>query len=217
MEQVSSNGNYQNLEWEITSPAYNNSKRLFTTADNVERVKGLGEKYRLSYPNEFFGLMIDGFEGKLPQYMYQTFHDMLFSYGELLGMALERKVDELIVYLDTTANIGINDKIVSLDSGSLNIIGINNKMQVSGIFNIKGLASGSLADLELLDDKLVRLVYSRPFSELPKFMRVGHKRARIEIPYEGKIMPVGTCFMNECFSIHIFSQKLASRWVYEKP
>src|SRR3989339_2225151 len=93
-DEISTSVSYDNLVWE------QNKYDAYITFDaSLQRLKQAGYS-RHPRPAEAFGLIIAHLEKKLPKDLDDIAKDMLSSKGEWLSLAMKRKGDTLICYLD---------------------------------------------------------------------------------------------------------------------
>ncbi len=169
-------------------------KALFSFDASLVRLKQAGFE-RHARPQEVFGLIVDGLEGKLAGGFKGVYDDMLLSYGEWLSLAVKREGDVLVAYVDP--------KNLVFDKGSNNYIVCGGQVDCVGkeTFSIKGKQSETWIDLKQFEDKFVKFMYSRSFNQLPEIMREGNLRARVYLPSEGVVRPVARGFFNGRFNV----------------
>ena len=156
---------------------------------------------------EVFGLLIDGLEGKLAGGLNGVCDDMFKSWGEWLSLAVERKGDMLVAYLDP--------KKLAWDKNCGEYIVQGNQVDCVGkeTFGIKGKQSQTWIDLKQFEDKFVKFMYGRSFKQLPKLMREGDERAQVYLPPEGVVRLVCRGYFGR-FSVNSYGYNyLASRGV----
>ena len=159
-------------------------KELFYFGTSLESLRARNLERHASGP-EVFGLLADSLEGKLASPVLRSVaEDMLTSYGEWLSLAFERKGDVLIVYVDPE---GLNWNSKS----NKYVKTAQFKCARNARFDIAGKPSHEWIELEKFDDSFVVEVYGRPFGSLPSAMRKGGKLARVILPADGAVWPVG--------------------------
>jgi hypothetical protein len=173
---------YKGIEFE--QPAYreqgNADKQLLYFDKSLEHLRAAGFE-RHARPQEVFGLLIDGLEGKLTGSISDVQKDMLTSYGEWLSLSFERKGPILIAHLDPEGLVW-NGKVYVKE---------NFKEHGHYEFNVSGKKSNEWIPLKEFDNKLIEFLYTRPFKDLPKEIREGDRYARIALPPDGTAWPVG--------------------------
>jgi len=196
---------YLDLEFEPTAhrePGKTDKALLYFDASQ-QRIISAGYE-RHARPQEAFGLIIDGLEGKLKGTPLQAvYEDMFKSYGEWLSMAFERQEDILIAHLDPEGLVW-NGSAYSKQ---------NFKSSDEKQFDIAGKDSDKWIPLKEFDDTLVQHVYTKPFKELPKEMQEGDRYARIALPADGTIWPVGRVGFVGRYCIDLYYYGRASRGV----
>jgi len=172
---------YSGIIFEPTAHYDGTDKELLTYNQSLTRLQKAGYE-RHARPQEAFGLIIDGLEGKLTGKLSQlkdVQEDMLNSYGEWLSLAVERKGDVLIAYLDPEGLAWKKDhyaktsKFNASDKKTLNIAGKNSEEWIN---------------LKEFDDEFTKYFYAREFASLPKEIQ---NKAQVYLPPEGTIWPVG--------------------------
>ncbi len=158
---------YQKIEFEpraYRAPGQA-EKALFTYDKSLERLARAGYDRHPS-PPEVFSLLISNLEDKLSSDLKVIAKDILSSYGERLGMRLERKGKILVAHLEQG--------------------GSPMRYATQQLF-IGDLPSERWIDLKNVSEDLTVFLYSKPFDQLPAAMREGDQRARIYLPPEGVI------------------------------
>jgi len=170
---------YKDIEFEqLAYREYGESnKRLLYFDTSLERLKSAGFE-RHARPQEMFGLLIDGLEGKLNGNLAEVEKDTLTSLDEWTSMAFERKGDILIAHIDPEGLVWDGNNYVKQNFK-------NNGQQE---FNVKGKACDTWRPLNEFNEDLVRFLYTRPFKDLPEKMQIC---ASIGLPPEGFAWPVG--------------------------
>ena len=198
---------YHGIEFE--HPAYRKAgktdKTLLAYDASLARLRAAGFE-RHPRPQEVFGLLIDGLEGKLTKQEKSIHDDLLTSYGEWLSVAFERQGNRLITYLDPEGLEWRNDKYVKTKSF---------KYSDTKNFDISGQASEQLIDLKFFQDDFVTLMYTRSFNQLPEQLQKGKKRAQVYLPPDGQMWPVGRGVFNDWCSIDCRNYVRAFRGVHE--
>jgi len=194
---------YNDIEFEPT--AYREpgktDKALLTFDKSLERLNNTGYE-RHSRPQEVFGLIIDGLEGKLKGTALQAvYEDMFKSYGEWLSLAFERQGDILIAHLDPEGLVWTGSAYAKQ----------NFKSSSEKQFGIHGKESDKWIPLKEFDDALVQHIYTRPFKELPKELQEGDRYARIALPADRTVWPVGR--VSVWYVIDVYIINWASRGV----
>ena len=156
-------------------------KVLLSYEASLARLRAAGFE-RHARPQEVFGLLADGLEGKLAPQEKIIHDDMLASYGEWLSLAFERRGDTLVTYLDPERLEWKRDKYVKTRGF---------KHAEKRDFDISGKRPHVLIDLNLFNDDLVQFLYGRSFTALPQEMREGEKRAQLYLPEDRIVSPVG--------------------------
>ena len=172
---------YKNMEFE--HPAYRRArekeKALLTYDASLARLRAAGFE-RHARPQEVFGLLIDGLEGKLTPQEKKIHDDMFTSYGEWFSLAFERQGDWLISYLDPAGLEWEKDKYVKTHF----------KYAEQRDFDITGKISREWLDLNLFNDDFIQFLYGRSFADLPQEMRVGERKAQVYLPSDETAWPV---------------------------
>ena len=170
---------YKNIEFE--HPAYRQSgktdKTLLTYDASLARLRAAGFE-RHARPQEMFGLLADGLEGKLTVEEKLIYDDQLTSYGEWLSLAFERRGDCLITYVDPEGLEWRNDKYVKTESF---------KFAEKKDFDISGKVSQQYIDLDQFHDDIVQFLYGRSFASLPRERLL---TARLYLPPDQRAWPV---------------------------
>ena len=143
------------------------------------RSKGFARHLR---PQEVFGLLADGLEGKLSGEQKVVYDDMLSSYGEWLSLVFERDGNNLVCYLDPEGLVWKDGRYVK---------DANFKFVEKKVFDIAGKSSDRWIDLREFGDDFVRFLYGRSFSDLPVQMWEGALRAQVYLPPDKTAWPVG--------------------------
>lgn len=199
--------NYDGIEFEPRAYRKNGStdKKLFYFNDSLDRIKKANYE-RHARSQEVFGLVIDGLEGKLANTPLQgVYGDMFKSYSEFMSLAWECKGNMLIAYLDPEGLVWNAKTDCYVKKGF--------KFTEQEEFNIVGKDSDQWIDLKEFDDEFVEWHYTRKFSELPKKMQKGDKRAQVYLPLDGSIWPVGRGSYGDGFDIFSYFSSRASRGV----
>ena len=172
---------YKDLEFEPVAPREQNdsSKARFYFDESLERVKAAGYQ-RHARPQEEFGLIIDGLEGKLTGELPKLSADMLTSWGEWLSLAFERKGDLLVCYLDPVGLVWNGNRYEKQNFSHAG----------ETTFDIKGITSGQWVGLEKFRPDFAQFLYGRRFDQLPAEMREGNKKVHVYLPAEGVAWPV---------------------------
>lgn len=155
-------------------------KVLLTYNQSLARLRQAGFERHLR-PQEAFGLLIDSLEGKLSEQEQAITNDMQANYGEFLSMAVERKGNTLVLYLDPE-NLVYQDGVYAVQ-GQLHYAEMRE-------FDIQGIPSSQYVDMSRLPTDCVEYIYTRPFSALPEKMREGTYKAQVFLSSTG-IWPVG--------------------------
>jgi len=155
---------YKDIEFE--QPAYRKQgegeDNILSFNDSLTRLKNAGFE-RHARPQEVFGLLIDGLEGRLNGNLAEVEKDVLTSLGGWMSMAFERKGDILIAHLDPEGLVWDGNRYVKQNFK-------NNGQQE---FSVKGKVSNKGIPLNEFNEDLVRFLYARPFTDLPKEMQTG--------------------------------------------
>jgi hypothetical protein len=163
---------YKGIEFEpqsITTPV--------KYTESLERLRKAGYE-RHARPQEAFGLLIDGLEGKLSNGTKGVYQDMLSSSKqEWLSFAFERRGDVFIAYLDPEGMVFANRSYFR--------DGINFKYAEKKEFIIHATTK-TYWPLLHVDDKFVEFVYGRHFQDLPEEIR----KIMIRLPDEDTLSPV---------------------------
>ncbi len=165
------------------------SKELFSFDESLSRLKSAGfERHPRS--QEVFGLIIDDLEGRLSGKLKDVCDDMLKSYGEWLSLAVERKGNVLVAYVDP--------KNLFWDKNNNKYVVQGRQVDCAGkeTFDVTGKQSGAWIDLNLFEDKFIKFMHGRSFNQLPKIIQEGNKRAQVWLLPEGSIRPVGRSIFN---------------------
>jgi hypothetical protein len=156
-------------------------KKLLYFDKSLERLRAAGFE-RHARPQEVFGFLIDGLEGRLAGSISDVQKDMLTSHGEWMSMAFERQGNILIAYLDPEGLVWNSNTYVK-DSSF--------KFVDKQEFDIAGKQSNTLIPLDEFSDDLVQAIYGRKFKDLPQDMREGNRKAHMGLPSGGAAWPVG--------------------------
>src|SRR3989344_1128866 len=177
---------YKNLQIEKTSPKdVRENKVLFTYDKSLIdlRTRLNNPSARHLIPQEAFGIIIDGLEGKLSGNIKTIYDDLVSSYGEWFSVGMERKKNKLILYEDIEGLVWDGSKYV-----------VQTKLEFSDRkeFDIKGIASETLVDLNKFEPELVEYLYGRQFDALPDEMKTGGNKAQLWLPSKAMgVRPVG--------------------------
>ena len=198
-------GSYQGLVFEHPVPydQAGENKVLFIYNQSLERVKAAGFQ-RHPRPVEAFGLLAESLEGKLTGDLKEVADNMLQSHGEWLSLAVERRGDVLIAQVDPEGLAWKKDEYVKTKKFACT---------EQREFDVTGKPSGSWIDLKEFNEDFVRFMYGRRFEDLPVAMREGDKRARVALPSEGKVRPVGRVVF---YRFYVYYYDVASRGVRER-
>ena len=175
---------YKDVEFEQTTARKQRSthtKQCFYFNDSLSDLKRRGFE-RHARPQEAFGLVIDGLEGKLTGNPKAIHDDMLASCSEWLSLAFERKGNVLICYLDPEG--------LAWDKDSKKYVG-SVRFSEKRDFDITGKPSQYWVDLKDFNEDFVRFLYGRSFNELPQEMKKGNKTAQACLPPDGVVWPIG--------------------------
>ena len=200
---------YNNLQIEPKSPRTGTEKTLFTYDKSLEdlRTRLNNPSARHLRPQEVFGIIIDGLEGKLSGNIKTIYDDLVSSYGEWFSLGMERKKNKLILYEDIEGLVWDGSKYV-----------VQTKLEFSDRkeFDIKGIASETLVDLNKFKSELVEYLYGRQFDALPDEMKTGGNKAQLWLPSEAMgVRPVGRGDFNDGYYVVYagFGDDRASRGV----
>ncbi len=144
--------------------------------ESLERLRKAGYE-RHARPQEAFGLLIDGLEGRLSNDTKGVYQDMIGSRQEWLSFAFERRGDVFIAYLDPEG--------ITFANRSYFRDGINFKYAEKKEFIIHATTK-TYWPLLHVDDKFVEFVYGRHFQDLPEEIQ----KIMIRLPDEGTFSPV---------------------------
>lgn len=153
---------------------------------------------RQAYPSEVFSLIIAGLEGKLNFWQEKVVNNMMIPYesSEWLGADFKREGDKLFVYLEDPFERAI------IANGKLAKRSFNNVIE----FDVSGIHSRTLVDLCKFPEEFIIKMYSRPFKELPKEIRIGSTRAQVYLPpSDGIRWPVSRGFLGSLDPFGLFA------------
>ena len=168
--------NYDNLVWE---PKKHDEWMYFDAS--FTRLKQ--QKFsRHPRPAEAFGLIAARLEKKLPKNLDDIAKDMLFVKGEWLSLAMERKGDTLICYLDP-------ENLVWNASSRYDVLGGKLRYSDKNEFNINGKKSSEWICADQFSSELIKYCYGREFKQLPQEMRTGDYKAYLYLPRDGQLCP----------------------------
>ena len=176
---------YKNLQIEPKSQRTGTEKTLFAYDKSLEdlRTRLNNPSARHLRPQEVFGIIIDGLEGKLSGNIKTIYDDLVSSYGEWFSVGMERKKNKLILYEDIEGLVWDGNNYVQQN------------FAYSGqpkTFDIKGIASETYVDLNKFKPELVEYLYGRQFDALPNDMKTGGRKAQLWLPSENMgVRPVG--------------------------
>ena len=156
-------------------------KALLSYDQSLEQLRNKGYERHLR-PAEAFTLLAEGLEGRLTPDLKKVYDNMLTSYGEWVSMAMERKGDTLITYLDPKGLKWDGQKYVKTPEFNF---------QETKVFGIKGMKSQEYIDLNQWNPELVQYVYGRAFANFPSEMKERSYSAQLYLPAEGMVQPVG--------------------------
>ncbi len=163
----------------------------YTFNKSLDRIKAAGY-LRHARPSEVFSLFIADFENNLPDKQKEIVKDMLKNHGgEWLSMAFERECDTLIAYTDPEGLVFNGDYVKD-----------NFRFSSRNEFKITEIKSEEWIDLKNFENGLVELLYTRSFDKLPMAMQEGDKSARIYLPPNGVIWPLGRGNVNDYYDVY---------------
>jgi hypothetical protein len=182
------------VELEPLAPRDGKDKKLFFFDKSLEDVRRRGYQ-RHARPQEAFGLVIDGLEGKLTGAAKQVGDDMLVSYGEWLSLAFERQGSRLVWY-DDPENLAWD--------GQRNVYTWNRVPKYAGRreFGIGSLPSKKWIEGKDVPKDLFVALYGREWRALPQAMREGDKRAGLWLPAGRVAWPVGRGVFNGGYDVN---------------
>ncbi len=170
-------------------------ERLFTYNESLERLHKEGYE-RHARHQEAFGLLIDGLEGRLNKDNYYVYESIGKGW-EWISLALERKDDKIIAYVDPEGLI--------LDDEGYRKDGHKFKYSTRNAFRIECDTKMSYLLLSTMEDSFVEFLYTKRLIDLPNKLQSGI----IPVPNNHAISPVILRFFN--FSLN--SKRSVSRGV----
>lgn len=178
---------FNGLFIEKNPPHKFNPPEIYDYERCMQRICTFGSEYRLPFSDEIFSFLIAGIEGNLSKNLIDVCcHAM--NYGEWLEDKLQLTGDTL-----------------SISRGN-----------IKHTFDIQGIQHDRFVDLKQFPDAFVKLMYSRPFEQLPNLIK---KNAQIWLPFESKMpRPIARSFTGNGLDIigaYGYNQWF-SRCVYEK-
>src|SRR3989339_666282 len=176
--------NYDNLVWEAKK-----HDEYISFDASLQRLKQAGYS-RHPRPAEAFGLIIAHLEKKLPKDLDDIAKDMLSGKCEWLSLAMERKGDTLICYLDP------ENLIWNAGSGRYDVSGGKLRYSEKKEFNIKGMKSDEWICADQFSPELIRYCYGREFSQLPQEMKTGDYRSHLYLPSDDQLCPAARGYDN---------------------
>ncbi|MBS3148085.1 hypothetical protein J4219_04325 [Candidatus Woesearchaeota archaeon] len=181
IESVVSVGSYERVDFESRAYRAQNeqTKDILTFDESLERLRAAGFE-RHARPQEAFGLIIDGLEGKLNGELSKVSADMSTGHGEWLSLAFERKGELLVCYLDP---VGLVWTGIKYDKQNFGYSG-------ECSFDINGITSGQWVGLDKFRPYFVQFLCGRRFDQLPTEMREGNKKVHVYLPSDGVAWPV---------------------------
>ena len=185
---------YRGIEFEY--PAYREAgetnKALLPYDASLARLRAAGFE-RHARPQEVFGLLADGLEGKLTLPEKAIYDDQRTGEGEWLSAAMERTSGKLTVYLDPEGLIWDGGKYVKQ----------NFRSGAQKEFSVQGISSLEWIDLNLFSPDFVTWMYTRPFNQLPQQLQKGDERAQVCLPpADGQMWPVGRSDFNDGYNVY---------------
>lgn len=157
-------------------------KEIYTFDKSLSRLRTAGFT-RHPRPQEVFSLLIADLEGRLTPEQKAIADDMLKSFGEWLGLALERNGDIITVYLDPEGLVW-NNSTEKYDQQNFQFISRRD-------FHIdRRIESERWIDLDQFSDDVVKYLSTRPFAQLPEKMKRGDLQVQLYLPLDGTIWPV---------------------------
>ncbi len=181
-------------------------KALLTFDESLVRLKSAGFE-RHARPQEAFGLIVDGLEGKLVGSLKGVCDDMLVSFGEWLSFGVKRVGDVLVAYVDP------KNLVWNKSSNKYIVLGGQVDCVSKETFSIKGKQSETWIDLKQFEDKFVKFIYGRSFNQLPEIIQVGDRRAQVYLPPDGIVRPVARGNFGGRFYVFGYCGSWASRGV----
>ncbi|PIR59709.1 MAG: hypothetical protein COU68_04145 [Candidatus Pacebacteria bacterium CG10_big_fil_rev_8_21_14_0_10_45_6] len=172
---------YAGIIFEPTAHYDGDDKKLLTYNQSLTRLQKAGYETH-ARPQEAFGLIIDGLEGKLTGQLSQlkdVQKDMLNSYGEWLSLAIERKGDILVAYLDPEGLAWKKDHYAKTSKF---------KSSSQKELDIAGKNSEEWINLKEFDDEFTKYFYAREFASLPKEIQ---NKTQVYLPADRTVWPVG--------------------------
>ena len=168
---------YDNLVWEPKK-----CDEYISFDASLQRLKQAGYS-RHPRPAEAFGLIAAHLDKKLPKNLDDIAKDMLSGKCEWLSLAMERKGDTLICYLDP------ENLICNAGSGRYDVSGGKLRYSEKKEFNIKGMKSDEWICADQFSPELIRYCYGRELSQLPQEMKTGDYGAHLYLPSDGQLRP----------------------------
>src|SRR3989339_344139 len=191
---------YDNLVWE---PKKHDEYISFDAS--LQRLKQAGYS-RHPRPAEAFGLIIAHLEKKLPKNLDDIAKDMLSGKGEWVSLAMERKGDTLVCYLDP------ENLIWNAGSSRYDVSGGKLRYSEKKEFNIKGKNSVEWICADQFSPEFIKYCYGREFKQLPQEMRTGNYKVHLYLPSEGKLWPAARGYDNLWYFLSCYNVR-ASRGV----
>jgi hypothetical protein len=206
-DKTTEKSSYRNLEWEPESQGW-----LFFE-ESLKRLRKAGYD-RHPRPDEAFGLIIDHLEGKLDGDLEKIASNMLATTDNWLNMAIERKGDVLVCYVEPKNIKWFYGRYIVDEEWHKYVVDedvrSNLKYSHKKEFDISGIRSGGWVDLERFSPDFVKYFYTREFDDLPEQMKTGDLKARVFLSRSNNgLYPVSRgAAINENFAYSIVSSIL---------
>jgi len=210
---------YNGLLWELYVPRIiidesrgAEEKEVYAYEAGLEVIKddedGSFERY--PRPVEVYSLLIDYLEGKIKKKseLQKLIEDMITGENEWLSMAMQRKKDKIIFYVDPE-NIILKGYNYIIDGNRL-------KCSDQKEFDLPKTIypNGTWISLYEFDEEVFEFLYHRKINDLPKFLKKGDAfEPGIHIPRHDGIFPLIRRQLTQAFDI-CSEEFAAARGVY---
>jgi len=200
---------YQRVEFEPRAlrEEYRNKKAGLTFDESLTDLKRRGYD-RHARPQEVFSLLCDHLEEKLGKRLQGVADDIVSYTHEWLSLAWECKGDTLIAYVDPVGLVWSDEQEEYVKD--------NFSCTETQEFDITSNQSRPWIDLKKFGEDFVVAHYGAPFNELPSQMREEYPKARVMLPQDGMVWPVGRGNLYTYSLDSVFYKVRASRGVRDK-
>ena len=163
---------------------------------------------RHMFPWEYFGLLVDYYERRLPERYRWLVEDILNSKAEWLSMVVKRTNDKLVCYANPQNLFWDNRNSCYVPDGTLEY-----DPSLSREFSVEGMKPGEIIPVKEMSDEFIKYIYTMPYDELPKDMKKMNNK--FAVPYPDIFLIFGNGYYNKNMAIVSAQKFMAYRGVKE--